>query len=112
MFLLKTEYFNKNLIIKGLITACLLSAFIYLSYFGFEIKLINTLFGLYGIYLLLTIPRVSLFYAGFRNCGGCGGSSRPRGKLLAGHRGTARDKPARLRCIRNADAGDDTRGLI
>lgn len=65
MFLLKTQHFNKNLIIKGLITACLLSSFIYLSYFGFEIKLINTLFGLYGIYLLLTIPRVSLFYAGF-----------------------------------------------
>ena len=65
MFLLKTQHFNKNLIIKGLITACLLSSFIYLSYFGFEIKLINTLFGLYGIYLLLTIPRVSLFYTGF-----------------------------------------------
>ena len=65
MFLLKTQHFNKNLIIKGLITACLLSSFIYLSYFGFEIKLINTLFGLYGIYLLLTIPRISLFYAGF-----------------------------------------------
>ncbi|MFA7085719.1 MAG: apolipoprotein N-acyltransferase [Aliarcobacter sp.] len=65
MFLLKTQYFNKNLIIKGLITACLLSSFIYLSYFGFEFKLINTIFGLYGIYLLLTIPRISLFYAGF-----------------------------------------------
>ncbi|PRM94151.1 apolipoprotein N-acyltransferase [Aliarcobacter cryaerophilus] len=65
MFLLKTQHFNKNLIIKGLITACLLSSFIYLSYFGFEFKLINTIFGLYGIYLLLTIPRISLFYAGF-----------------------------------------------
>ncbi|AXK49425.1 apolipoprotein N-acyltransferase [Aliarcobacter trophiarum LMG 25534] len=65
MFLLKTQYFNKNLIIKGLITACLLSSFIYLSYLSFESKLIDTIFGLAGVYLLLTIPRVSLFYTGF-----------------------------------------------
>ncbi|MFV7789745.1 apolipoprotein N-acyltransferase [Aliarcobacter lanthieri] len=65
MFLLKTEYFNKIYIIKGFITAILLSTFIYLAHFGIEIKIINTILGLAGIYLLLTIPKKALFYAGF-----------------------------------------------
>ncbi|WP_418185040.1 apolipoprotein N-acyltransferase [Aliarcobacter vitoriensis] len=65
MFLLKTEYFNKIYIIKGFITAILLSTFIYLSHFEIEIKIINTILGLAGIYFLLTIPKKALFYAGF-----------------------------------------------
>ncbi|WP_034226868.1 hypothetical protein [Aliarcobacter butzleri] len=39
--------------------------FIYLSYFDIEIKIINTLIGLLGIYFLLTIPKKALFIAGF-----------------------------------------------
>ncbi len=65
MFLLKTNYFNKINIIKGFITALMLSAFIYFSHFSFEIKIINSIFGVFGIYLLLSIPKKSLFFAGF-----------------------------------------------
>ncbi|XPV68030.1 MAG: apolipoprotein N-acyltransferase [Halarcobacter sp.] len=65
MFLVKREYFNKTYIIKGLITSCFFSAFIYLSYFGFEYKLLNTILGLITIYLLLKNERLSLFYSGF-----------------------------------------------
>jgi len=65
VFLLKLENFSKIYIIKGFITAILLSAFIYLAHFGIEIKLINTILGLLGIYFLLTIPKKALFYAGF-----------------------------------------------
>ncbi len=65
MFLLKREYFNKTFIIKGLCTALLFSCFLYLGYFEFEVKIINTITGLLALYFLLTIPRPSLFYAGF-----------------------------------------------
>lgn len=65
MFLVKRDNSNKNFIIKGLITAILLSAFIYLSYFNIEYRLINTILGLSGIYFLLTIPRKAMFIAGF-----------------------------------------------
>jgi apolipoprotein N-acyltransferase len=65
MFLVKREHSNKNFIIKGLISAIFLSAFIYLKYFGIEYKIINTLLALVGFYLLLTIPRKALFYTGF-----------------------------------------------
>ncbi|WP_121627410.1 apolipoprotein N-acyltransferase [Poseidonibacter antarcticus] len=65
MFLLKRDNFNKNFIIKGLATAILSSAFIYLSYFNIEYRLINTILGLAGLYFLLTIPRKAMFYAGF-----------------------------------------------
>lgn len=65
MFLVKRDNFNKNLIIKGLITAILLSAFIYLSYFNIEYRFINTILGLLGLYFLLTIPRRAIFIAGF-----------------------------------------------
>ncbi len=43
----------------------MLSAFIYFSYFGFEIKIVNSIFAIAGIYLLLTIPKKALFFAGF-----------------------------------------------
>ncbi len=65
MFLVKPEYFNKTIIIKGLITAILLSAFIYLEYLNFNFKILNTFLGLLGLYFLITIPKNSLIYAGF-----------------------------------------------
>ena len=65
MFLVKRDNFNKNFIIKGLITAILLSAFIYLSYFNIEYRFLNTILGLLGLYFLLTIPRKAMFIAGF-----------------------------------------------
>ncbi|MGM0519440.1 MAG: apolipoprotein N-acyltransferase [Campylobacterota bacterium] len=65
MFLAKRDNSNKNFIIKGFITAIFLSAFIYLSYFGVENRLLNTVLGLIGLYCLLIISRKSLFIAGF-----------------------------------------------
>jgi apolipoprotein N-acyltransferase len=65
MFLLKRDNFNKNFIIKGLVTAILLSAFIYLSYFNIKYLFLNTILGLLGLYFLITIPRKSLFITGF-----------------------------------------------
>lgn len=65
MFFLKREYFNKTNIIKGLYTALLFSAPIYLTYFNLEIKLINTMFLLLSFYFILTINRSSLFFSGF-----------------------------------------------
>jgi len=60
MFLLKRDYSNKNFIIKGFITAILLSSFIYLSYFNIENKILNTILGLLGIYFLLIIPKKAI----------------------------------------------------
>ncbi|OUR70250.1 apolipoprotein N-acyltransferase [Arcobacter sp. 31_11_sub10_T18] len=65
MFLVKRDNFNKNMIIKGLCAAILFSSFIYLSYFNIENKIINSVLGLTSIYLILTIPKKSLFYTGF-----------------------------------------------
>jgi len=65
MFLVKRDNSNKNFIIKGFITAILLSAFIYLSYFNIEYKLLNTVLGLAAIYSLLVIPPRALFLSGF-----------------------------------------------
>lgn len=65
MFLLKRDYSNKNYIIKGFITAILLSAFIYLSYFEIENKILNTILGLFAIYFLLIIPKKALLITGF-----------------------------------------------
>ena len=65
MFLVKRDNSNKNFIIKGFITAILLSAFIYLSYFNIEYKLLNTILGLTAIYSLIVIPPRALFLAGF-----------------------------------------------
>ncbi len=48
-----------------MITAILLSAFIYLSYFNIEYRFINTILGLLGLYFLITIPRKAMFLAGF-----------------------------------------------
>ena len=65
MFLIKRDNSNKNFIIKGFTTAILLSAFIYLSYFNIEYKILNTILGLSAIYLLLVIPPRALFVTGF-----------------------------------------------
>ena len=65
MFLLKRDYSNKNFIIKGFISSILLSSFIYLSYFNIEIKILNTILGLFALYLLLIIPKKSLLVSGF-----------------------------------------------
>ncbi|WP_072680014.1 apolipoprotein N-acyltransferase [Arcobacter sp. LA11] len=65
MFLVKRDNFNKIYIIKGLMTALLLSAFIYLAYFDIEYKLLNTILGLVSLYLLLKIERPALFFTGF-----------------------------------------------
>lgn len=65
MFLVKREYSNKSMIITGLCTAVLFSSFIYLSYFGIENKIINSILGLGAVYLILTVPRKALFYTGF-----------------------------------------------
>lgn len=65
MFLLKTKYFNKNYIIKGFTTAFFLSCFIYLAYFNIEIKIINSILGLLGIYLLLSNNKYQMASSGF-----------------------------------------------
>ena len=65
MFLLKRDYSNKNFIIKGFISAILLSSFIYLSYFNIENKILNTILGLFALYFLLVIPKKALFISGF-----------------------------------------------
>lgn len=65
MFLVKRDHFNKNYIIKGLITALIFSAFIYLKYFGIDSKILHTLLALFAFYLLLTLEKNALFYVGF-----------------------------------------------
>ncbi len=65
MFLVKRDYSNKNFIIKGLISSIFLSSLIYLSYFNIEYKILNTILGLFALYLLLVIPRKGLFVSGF-----------------------------------------------
>ncbi len=49
----------------GVFTAALFSAFIYLSEYGIEIKLLNTFLALGAFYLLLHIPKKALLFAGF-----------------------------------------------
>ncbi|MBA1432640.1 MAG: apolipoprotein N-acyltransferase [Epsilonproteobacteria bacterium] len=52
-------------ILLGLLTAIFFSAFIYFEHFGLTNKLINTLFGLVALSMFLTIPKRSVFIAGF-----------------------------------------------
>ncbi len=65
MFKFKSEDYTSYIIIKGFIVAFLLSSFIYLEYFGYESKFLNTIFILTAYYLLVTIDKKSLFFAGF-----------------------------------------------
>ncbi|SFV58432.1 Apolipoprotein N-acyltransferase [hydrothermal vent metagenome] len=52
-------------LLVGLITALFFSVFIYLSDFGIEIKLLNTINALIAFWLLLHIPKRALLFAGF-----------------------------------------------
>ena len=52
-------------LLLGAVTAGLFSAFIYLGYFGFTPKLLNTLSALGAFWLLLHIPKKSVLAAGF-----------------------------------------------
>jgi apolipoprotein N-acyltransferase len=65
MFLVKRAYFNKTNIIKGLIIALSFSAFIYLAYFDYINRTLNSVLGLFSLYLILTANRKTLFFAGF-----------------------------------------------
>lgn len=65
MFLLKRVNFNKTNIIKGLYCALFFSAFIYLEYLGIQVKIINSVLGLFALYFLLTLPSRAMFFAGF-----------------------------------------------
>lgn len=49
----------------GILTAILFSLFIYLEYFGFTIKILNTLFALSSLALLLYAPKKAILIAGF-----------------------------------------------
>ncbi|NPA81955.1 MAG: apolipoprotein N-acyltransferase, partial [Epsilonproteobacteria bacterium] len=59
------QYFTIIFIIRGFFVACLLSLSIYLSYFGIEIFILNTLLAVAGFYLVLKENRIVLFYTGF-----------------------------------------------
>jgi len=65
MFLKKRDNSNKTNIIKGLMIALIFSAFIYLAYFGFTNKTLNTILGLVSLYLILISNRKILFFTGF-----------------------------------------------
>ncbi|WP_455757784.1 apolipoprotein N-acyltransferase [Sulfurimonas sp.] len=49
----------------GIFTAILFSSFIYLEYFGFTLKLLNTIFGLGALALFLYSPKRAILIAGF-----------------------------------------------
>ncbi len=61
-------YFTTIYIIKGFIIALLLSAFIYLHYFGVEnqlfLKIVTSFTAIFAFYLLLRCERKTLFWAG------------------------------------------------
>ncbi len=65
---LKTFFLPKNIFL-GLLSGLFLSLFIYLDYFGFKdillAKIVTSLAGLVGFYIILSAPRVALFWAGF-----------------------------------------------
>jgi len=66
--MLKKQFSYHSLIYSfgiGLITALFFSAFLYLSYYGITIKILNTLTALLAFYLLLHIDKRSLLFAGF-----------------------------------------------
>lgn len=52
-------------ILLGIFTAFLLSAFIYLEYFGLSYKIINTALGLVAFAMLLHLPKKSILVFGF-----------------------------------------------
>ena len=52
-------------LLLGVVTALLFSSFIYLSHWGVELKLLNTLTALLAFWLFLHIPKRALLAAGF-----------------------------------------------
>lgn len=65
LFKFKSDDYTSSIIIKGFIVSFLLSSFIYLEYFGFSAKFINTIFIIIAYYLLVTIDKKSLFLLDF-----------------------------------------------
>ena len=60
-----SDYANIPFIIKGLLIAFLLSAFIFLRYFQIDATLINTFMYPLGVYLLLVSSKEVFFWSGF-----------------------------------------------
>jgi apolipoprotein N-acyltransferase len=56
---------NKQELYLGLLTTILFSSFLYLEYFGFTIKLLNTITAIGALYAFLHIPKKSILVAGF-----------------------------------------------
>lgn len=56
---------TKSYIIKAFLGAVSLSLFIYLDFFGFENRVINTFFALLGLYSTLILDKKGLFWYGF-----------------------------------------------
>ncbi|BCD68568.1 apolipoprotein N-acyltransferase [Nitratiruptor sp. YY09-18] len=56
-------YSTIKLLIKSFLIALLLSAFLFLEYFGIKSRLLLSLFGIFGFYLLINCKR--LFWVGF-----------------------------------------------
>ena len=52
-------------ILLGTLSATIFSASLYLSYFGIEIKLLNTILAVFAFYTLLYFPKKSVVVAGF-----------------------------------------------
>ncbi|MEA3512613.1 MAG: apolipoprotein N-acyltransferase [Campylobacterota bacterium] len=50
---------------KSILTAILLSSFIYFEYFNYSYKIVTTIFALYAVYLLFTLNSKQLFGTGF-----------------------------------------------
>lgn len=57
-------YFTRIYIIKAFVIALLLSAFIYLDYFGLTFRPLNSLLAIAGFYLLLGQNRIVWFWSG------------------------------------------------
>ncbi len=51
--------------IKSILLSISMSLFIYLEYFNFSNSLVNTIMGLFGFYILFTLNKRELFFAGF-----------------------------------------------
>jgi len=59
------QFFSPKELGTGLLISVCFSLFIYLFHFGFEFYLLNSILGLYALYLLVISNRKTLFFAGF-----------------------------------------------
>lgn len=61
------KQYNTNLytVLYSIFTALFFSAFLYLEHYGFTIKILNTLFGIFAISLLLYGSKKSILFSGF-----------------------------------------------